>query len=313
MMSDGKSTRRKPGFNTEKGVKGFVPATPVKPIVPTFNNSPLSKDFLNDLESAEKTPVLDAHNKFVSIKLDISESEITKSTLSLSDITKIWQTHLERANYAVSPFKYAGETDKDIYDIYAIDIETDTSPLTQEEKNQGYLSRGLDPAISRIINIAIASSKGTVVFDGEERDILNKLEQYFRTASPGIVVTWNGSVFDFPFINDRARILKIPLGLLITENPQIVPKYTATPGHRGGYGAEWTRENGSKLGHIDIAYSFKNFAEENDITWSLKPMATAKGLNPVKVDASAIHLLTKEQVNEYVASDALVTRTLAFY
>lgn len=300
------------GSNAEPGKQGFQETNDGKnaPTPPT--PIPLSPDLLDGKGSPEKTPVLNAYDKFVGIKLDISESEITKSMLSLSDITKIWETHLERAKYAVPPFTYAGEPG-DKYDIYAIDIETDTAPLTEEETALGYTSRGLVPSISRIVNIAIASSKGTIVLDGEEKDILTNLEQYFKTASPGMVVTWNGSVFDFPFISDRARLLGVPLGLTMTPNPAIVPKYVATPGHAGGYNAEWTRENGTSLGTIDIAYSFKGFAEENDIIWSLKPMATAKGLDPVKVDASKIHLLSKEQVNEYVASDALVTRTLAFY
>lgn len=196
--------------------------------------------------------------------------------------------------------------------LYGLDIETDTSALTEAEVAAGYTQRGLDPAISKIVNLALSSSDGVTVLDGEEEDIIRGLDAWLKSKAAGLLVTWNGSVFDLPFIYDRAKRLEIPIGLNLTYDPLIIPKYEPTPGYKGGYAAVWDSDsNPVPHVHLDVAYIYKRYAEATGIPWSLKPVAKELGLEPIKVDAANLHLLSTQEQNEYVASDARVTRELA--
>lgn len=186
----------------------------------------------------------------------------------------------------------------------ALDIETDTSPLTEDEKAEGYESRGLDPRISRITSIALANSEGeiTVITDPSEAQMIRDLEDYLNSQDVDRLVTWNGACFDIPFISDRAYLNDVEISLQMRHNPDIVPKYQPTPGHRGGYDAWW-----SGAEHVDVAFAAKDECLANDVRWSLKPYAEFLGLDPVVVDASKMHELSPEEEVEYVASDARVT------
>lgn len=195
--------------------------------------------------------------------------------------------------------------------LAALDIETDTSPLTDEEKAAGYTARGLDPRITRITSIAIATDRGTTVCsNAPEESILARTFHLLRTIDPALLVTWNGAVFDMPFIHDRA--LRYPSlrgrlsALKMTPNPEIVPKYDPTPGHEGGYTVTWGRTP-----HLDMAYIAKADAEARGVKWSLKPYAQALGFEPIEVDRAKMHELTEQEERDYVASDAIVTREIA--
>lgn len=201
--------------------------------------------------------------------------------------------------------------------LISLDIETDTSDLTEEEKAQGYTSRGLDPRITPITEISVSSGyklsditgwDSTMVFQGQNEDVmLDNLNQYLSNIASGTLVTWNGSVFDLPFIQDRARMHGVELDLQLTENPEIVPKYDPTPGHRGGYDATW-----ANLDHVDLAYAMKADAEARGVRWSLKPYAKAVlGVEPVEVDRTQLHTLSFEERHAYVASDSKITLGLA--
>lgn len=191
--------------------------------------------------------------------------------------------------------------------IVSLDIETDTSPLTEQEQLDGFTARGLDPRITAITSIALATETGTQVFDDNPEDvILDGLVDYMARLDPTLVVTWNGAVFDLPFISDRAALYGIEHGINLIPNPLLVPKYDPTPGHAGGYSATW----GSGT-HIDVAYVVQADAEARDVKWSLKPYAQSIGLNPVEVDRTKMHELTPEQEREYVLSDAIVTLEIA--
>ena len=47
------------------------------------------------------------------------------------------------------------------------------------------------------------------------------------------------------------------------------------------------------------------------LSCALKPLARMVGLSPVEVDRSQLHRLTAQEMHDYVASDASVTRELA--
>jgi len=190
-------------------------------------------------------------------------------------------------------------------EIYGLDIETDTTPMKDSTP------RGLDPATTTIVNVAISTRDGEIVFRGEERSLLLSLDRYIRNLPVGLIATWNGSVFDLPFIISRAESLEIELGLTITPADNIRPKYEPLPGHRGGYHGTWSNRTTVSHSHLDIAYALREHATDLGLQWSLKPVARHHGLSPIEVDRTAVHLLTPEQQDDYVASDARVTRVLA--
>lgn len=189
--------------------------------------------------------------------------------------------------------------------IYGLDIETDTTPAADGT------ARGLDPATTSVVNVAVATDDDEVVFRGEESDLLHALDSYLYSLPSGLIATWNGAVFDLPFLQDRAVRLGITLNLRIAADPAIEPKYEPLPGHLGGYVASWKNRTDVAHAHLDVAYAFKDKLAAEGVQWSLKPAARHYGLSPVEVDRTAVHLLSPTEQDRYVASDAKVTRTLA--
>ena len=189
-------------------------------------------------------------------------------------------------------------------DIYGLDIETDTTPMDDGTP------RGLDPANTAIVNVAVSTRQGEIVFRGEERALLESLDRYVRSLPAGLVATWNGAVFDLPFLVTRASSHGIELGLSLTPSDAIRPKYDPLPGHAGGYLGSWANCTPVPHAHLDVAYALREHAASAGVQWSLKPVARHHGLSPIEVDRTAVHQLTPEQQDDYVASDARVTRIL---
>lgn len=195
----------------------------------------------------------------------------------------------------------------------AIDIETDTSDLTQAEKDAGHTARGLVPAITPIISAGLYDGTEPVVLDrescGGEAGLIRSLVEILADGD-GPIVTWNGSVFDMPFIVDRIHLLGLDdlLGAFeMTPDPSSVPKYEPLPGHEGGY-----RVRVAGREHVDVAYLVREDAKDRGVSWSLKPYAAARlGVTPIELDRTAMHKLTREQLAEYQASDAVITWDLA--
>ena len=128
--------------------------------------------------------------------------------------------------------------------LYALDIETDTSSVSDEERSRGFTVRGLDPRVTRVVALSVATrgDDGVLVakvWNGEERDILVATQNWLAARPSGLIVTWNGSVFDLPFIDFRTSQVGVKLDLELTSDPKIIPKYQSTPGYEGGYSATW--------------------------------------------------------------------------
>lgn len=193
--------------------------------------------------------------------------------------------------------------------MLSLDIETDTSPLTPSEVAAGFIARGLDPAITPVTDVAFHDGSTTTVLDNRagERDLLRGVFSVLRGLSDTLVVTWNGAVFDFPFLASRAQLHRLPTGFTLQHDPQIVPKYDPLPGHDGG--CRVGLANGCT--HLDVAYLAREDAKRRGISWSLKPYAQACGLDPVEVDRQRMHELSPQERREYVASDAVTTWVLA--
>lgn len=179
--------------------------------------------------------------------------------------------------------------------VYGLDIETDTA------------LGGLDPSVAPIVAIAVCGEGWSRVFDGDESDILVEVDRAIAALEPGVIVTWNGARFDLPFISDRARMTNTSLGLELTADLRSRSMHEPLPGHQGGYLATWHGHS-----HLDAYRVYRaDVGASLGIPCGLKPLARLVGLDPIEVDRESIHDLSSEELNAYVASDAILTRALA--
>lgn len=191
--------------------------------------------------------------------------------------------------------------------LVALDIETDTTPCHAPAR-QCCQRRGLDPEIGSVTAVSVFDGVAATVLhagDSSEANVLTQLDMLLSKGN-GVLVTWNGAVFDLPFLSDRARALGVPLGLELVSDPTVMVKYEPLPGHEGGYRARW-----HDFEHLDVQFAYQGYAADHGLAWSLKPVAAAMGLAPVTVDRTRMHELTRAELDAYVASDARVTWELA--
>jgi hypothetical protein len=179
-------------------------------------------------------------------------------------------------------------------EVHALDIETDTT------------DDGLDPRVSRVVAVAVASRDGEVVFDdADENELLGRLDRHLAVLGPGVLATWNGAAFDLPFLADRAATAGATIALRLAADPAWRVR-DPLPGHSGAYRATWYG-----LAHLDAYRVFRaDVAPALRMSCSLKTIARLVGLQPVTVDAGHLHLLDDDALRAYVASDARCTRAL---
>ena len=176
---------------------------------------------------------------------------------------------------------------------YGLDIETDTSV------------DGLDPAVAAIVSVAVVGEGPAQVIDGTERVLLGDLDDLLAALAPGILVTWNGGGFDLPFLHHRAARLGIRLGLRLRHDPRIIAREPLA-GCPGVFRACWYQHrhlDGYRVYRADVGASL-------GLSCGLKSLARAVGLDPIEVDRERIHELSPSQLHDYVASDAVLARTL---
>lgn len=179
--------------------------------------------------------------------------------------------------------------------VYGLDIETDTTV------------DGLDPGVARILAIALSSDEVDELFTGPEPELLAQLDQRLAELPPGVIATWNGAAFDLPFIADRAAMYTMELGLRLEEDPRIVVRGRALPGHRGAYRASWHHH-----AHLDAFRVYRSdVGPALRISCGLKSIARFVGLNVVEVDREQIHCLSQEALHAYASSDARLARVLS--
>jgi hypothetical protein len=178
--------------------------------------------------------------------------------------------------------------------LYGLDIETDTS------------TDGLDPGCSAVVAVALATTDDAVVFDGDEADLLSRLDEALAGLPPGLIVTWNGSAFDLPFLARRAEVADVSLGLRLRLDDSIAMRTEPLPGCDGAYRAEWHGHrhlDGYRLYRADVGRTM-------GLSCALKAMARLVGIDAVEVDTANLHELSDDEVRTYVASDASVARQL---
>lgn len=179
--------------------------------------------------------------------------------------------------------------------LIGLDIETDTT------------IDGLDPRQSSVLAVAISGGGVEVVIDGpDERSILLEVDRLLAGIERGVLVTWNGSGFDLPFIVARARVHGLALGLVTCPDPTIAGRHDPLPGEPGRVRGCW-----HGLAHLDGYQPFRADVGQNlPISCGLKSLARLVGLEPVEVDRTRIHELSAEEMHEYVLSDARLARQL---
>jgi len=157
-----------------------------------------------------------------------------------------------------------------------------------------------------VVAVALTGDGMEVVLDGDEAEILIELDRLLSSIPAGVLVTWNGGGFDFPFLHDRATRLGIELGLQLRLDPTIGGRHEPLTGHLGAYRARWHQHR-----HIDGYQVFRaDVGATLHLPCGLKPLARMVGLPVVEVDRSRIHELTVDQRRAYVASDAHLARAL---
>jgi DNA polymerase elongation subunit (family B) len=178
--------------------------------------------------------------------------------------------------------------------LYGLDIETDTA------------TDGLDPRVSAVVAVAVSTPDRDVVLTGPEAELLHGVESILGELPAGVIVTWNGSAFDLPYLADRAGLCGVPLGLHLTPDPAL-PTRTPLPGHDGSYRARWGPHR-----HLDAYRVYRNDLKRLlDVSCSLKSVARLLGMPVVEVDASRVHALEPDHLAAYVASDAHLARDAA--
>lgn len=156
-----------------------------------------------------------------------------------------------------------------------------------------------------MVSVAVVGAGPDYVFEGDEPDILHRLDSLLDALPAGVIITWNGGGFDMPFLHDRAKRHGVDLGLHVAYDPVIASR-EPIPGHRGGYRARWYQHR-----HLD-GYQVYRADVGASLRWScgLKPLARTVGLPVIEVDRERIHLLEPEELRAYVVSDAYLAREL---
>jgi hypothetical protein len=144
------------------------------------------------------------------------------------------------------------------------------------------------------------------VVDGPEPELLAALDDAVAALAPGVLVTWNGSAFDLPYLADRARMAGIDLGLVISHDASIVLSRDPLRGHPGAYRGRWHHHR-----HLDGYRLYRTEIDpDSGVSCGLKSLARHFGLDVVEVDRARIHELSPEALRRYVTSDAALARAL---
>lgn len=176
--------------------------------------------------------------------------------------------------------------------LYGLDIETDTTV------------NGLDPSVSSVVAVSLSTEDDTITFTGPERQLLRSLDRHLRTMTPGVLVTWNGSGFDLPFLADRARVLRVRLGMQLTPDASLPHRHAPLVGHATPYRARWHKHR-----HVDACCVYRTLLPEG-ASCGLKPVARDAGLLVIEEDRERLHELGAGALVRYAASDADLARLL---
>jgi DNA polymerase elongation subunit (family B) len=191
------------------------------------------------------------------------------------------------------------------------------APIAQRENTVLYgfdiETLGLDPTVddARVVSVAACSTSESVVFDNNnERVLLDDVAAWLDNPSRtrGVLVTWNGSAFDWPYLQTRARLVgsRLDAMMRLVQSDLRAPAYQPIGGHTGGYlvdVAGWD--------HADVMRAWKPWAKANNMRAALKVVARAHGIDVIEVDRERINELSRTELVAYNLSDVEATRILA--
>lgn len=164
---------------------------------------------------------------------------------------------------------------------------------------------GLAYTDSRITTWALADDEWGIVRESDDEAwLIGELRRTLERLSPVVILTWNGAVFDIPFIIGRGRLLGLDQSWIVADaDPNIIPKYEPQPGFPAmGISA-------ILCGHptLDVAYEVREQVEAAGVKWALKPVARAAGIDVIEVDRTKMDALTPEERQAYCLSDVRAT------
>lgn len=95
--------------------------------------------------------------------------------------------------------------------VYGFDLCTDTTTSI------------IDPAQHRITKVGLSTPSGEEVYDGEEGEILHLVDHRLAVLPPGVLVSWQGSILDFPLFDERAKRVGLRCGLRLRPDHRPAP------------------------------------------------------------------------------------------
>jgi DNA polymerase elongation subunit (family B) len=186
--------------------------------------------------------------------------------------------------------------------VIALDIETDTEPPRD----------GLDWRSTRVVSVACYAGPDArdqlVLVDrqeGGERRILDALGTWLSRRERDVVLSWNGTRFDLPML--ASRVGESGSTLCVDRRARPSEGVTGAPDSYARL-FEGTIEQHP---HLDVgARLWRSWARAAWGNWRLKDVAARLGLDPVREDASAGHLLSDAEMAAYNLSDTRITHVL---
>jgi len=195
----------------------------------------------------------------------------------------------------------------------SLDIETCTAESCDHIACEG---NGLNPTIAAITSVGIwieGQDEGIAFMLEDYNDeyqlllIVNQAMEMFNSVEGATLVTYNGSNFDLPFLRTRMNILGVSNSIAVqTNHPDRKAFYGDT---LGDVLIKW----GGIVDHLDIAYPFKAEAKWQGRKGGLKQVFPHHfpGEAIIEVDRENMHLLTRQEEEDYVLSDVNATLKLA--
>lgn len=95
--------------------------------------------------------------------------------------------------------------------VYGFDLCTDTTTSI------------IDPEVHRITKVGLSTPSGEEVYQGEEGEILHLVDHRLAALPPGVLVSWQGSILDFPLFAARARAVGLECGLRLRPDHRPAP------------------------------------------------------------------------------------------
>ncbi len=150
----------------------------------------------------------------------------------------------------------------------------------------------IDRARHRITKIVISTPAGEEVYEGDEGEVLHLVDHRIAVLPPGIVVTWQGSILDFPLIVDRARTNGLETGIRLRADHRPAPT-SALEGLEHPWCSDWYSHR-----HLELRRVYD---------------ASARWWKPIrsKLDPEALTPASEASTAPEPARDARLARVLA--